>query len=191
MPMRPPILDRYSRSEGGEVLIEVSARRPGDLYNRFDRTSPPRRRDLDPKLVDYLVECARELEHTPAGILIHLDQVPDESTRGRIERSFANFFLYLVELERRKVRSMFRTSAVLFALGVVILWFAEGFGDAVADSGGLLGSVATEGLTVAAWVALWEALAVFCVQWFPLRRNVRLLRGLAEMRIDFSADPVD
>lgn len=47
--------------------------------------------------------------------------------------------------------------------------------------------VFAEGLIVAAWVSLWESLAIFMVEWFPLRKNTKLYRLLAEAELIFVA----
>ena len=43
----------------------------------------------------------------------------------------------------------------------------------------------SQGLTIAAWVSLWEALAIFLVEWFPHRKNIALYRRLARARLVF------
>jgi hypothetical protein len=46
-------------------------------------------------------------------------------------------------------------------------------------------NVFAEGLTVAAWVSLWEALAVLLIEWFPHRKNIVLYRRLANAELVF------
>ena len=72
----------------------------------------------------------------------------------------------------RKLAAMMRTSLLLFCVGVAILFFSvwshqqHVFGDTV------VANVFAEGLTVAAWVALWNALATFLINWAPQRRQM-------------------
>jgi len=40
-------------------------------------------------------------------------------------------------------------------------------------------SIMLEGLTIAAWVALWEAVANLLVHWGPHHRNIRVYRRLS------------
>jgi len=49
--------------------------------------------------------------------------------------------------------------------------------------------VFAEGLTVVAWVALWESLAMFLLEEFPLRKNTALYRRLANAELTFRTGP--
>ena len=54
---------------------------------------------------------------------------------------------------------------------------------------GVVGQVCAEGLTVAAWVSMWEALATFLIQWRPYRRDIRLYRRIAGAEVSFRQCP--
>ena len=54
--MNHPILDRYSRTEDGAIVIEVTTEKVEDLYNNFDRNAPYIKKDLDDELSEYLVQ---------------------------------------------------------------------------------------------------------------------------------------
>ena len=41
-----------------------------------------------------------------------------------------------------------------------------------------------EGLTVAAWVSLWEALATFLIKWMPIRKRLLLYERIATCAIE-------
>ena len=45
--------------------------------------------------------------------------------------------------------------------------------------------IVTEGLTVAAWVSLWEALATFLINWAPHRRQIGMYRRIAAAPVTF------
>jgi hypothetical protein len=49
----------------------------------------------------------------------------------------------------------------------------------------VMGSVFAEGLTVAAWVSLWESLATFLIHWTPRRRRIRLFESIAQSDVLF------
>ena len=98
--MRRDVLGRYERGEDGSTFIDVAAARAEDLYNDFDRTAPYIRRDLDQDLVDYLIDCARELGSRAFVIRFTLGQAPEPDTLSRIRQSVKGFFLYLAEVER-------------------------------------------------------------------------------------------
>lgn len=187
--MRKDVLSRYERAANGSILIDVAAEKAEDLYSDFDRYAPYNRRDLDQNLVDYLIDCARELEREPFTISFALSNPPDDARISRIRRSVNNFFLYLAEVERQKIRQMVRRSLVLFCIGVSILFVAVWVNRLLGEERTVVANVFAEGLTVAAWVSLWEALAIFLIEWFPRLRNIKLYRRLATAESIFHARP--
>ena len=71
--MKRSVLDRYERIVGGSLIIDVSAAQVEELYNDYDRSAPYIRRDLDQDLVDYLIECAKEI--MPEAFVVRLKRV--------------------------------------------------------------------------------------------------------------------
>ncbi len=184
-------LNRYDKDQAGTVLVDVSASRAEDLYNVFDRSSPYSRRDLDESLVDYIIECATELGDEPFAIRVSLASPPAEPMLGRIKGGIRNYFVYRAQVEQREHAQLIRRSLFFFALGLAILllsiWLRQWLGDAPSA----LASVLSEGLTVAAWVSLWEALAGFLINWLPKRKNLALYRRLAAAEVVFSGAAKD
>ena len=122
--MRRDVISRYERNEQGNLILDVAAGRVEDLYNDFDKSAPYIRRDLDQDLADYLIECARELGRVPFTIRFTLTDLPDEPRYSRVRSSLNTYFLYLAETEIQKILQMFRRSAILFAIGLGILFAA-------------------------------------------------------------------
>jgi len=183
--MTHTLLDRYERAVDGRIIIDVTAERVEALYSNFDRSAPFIRRDLDQDLVDYLIDCAREIGNQPFLIRFSLTQAPDESHQGRIRGSIDSYFRYLIESEWMEIRQMFRRSAILFLIGLGILFVSVLVNRWMADSDSVVGMVFAEGLTVAAWVSLWEALAVFLIEWLPYRRTIRIYERLVSAPLQF------
>ena len=183
--MRRDILSRYARDAEGNIVLDVTASRVEDLYNNFDKSAPYVRRDLDQDLADYLIDCARELHRVPFVIRLNLDQPPDEPRLSRIRRSLNTYFAYLAETEIQKILQMFRRSAILFAIGLGILFASVWVNRLLGPERSVTENVFAEGLTVAAWVSLWEALAIFLIEWFPHRKNIVLYRRLAHVKLIF------
>lgn len=183
--MKRDVLNRYERDEQGNIILDVAARRVEDLYNDFDKSAPYIRRDLDQDLADYLIGCARELGRTPFTIRFTLANAPDEAKSLRIRRSVNTYFLYLAETEFQKILQMFRRSAILIAIGLCILFAAVSLNRLLGPERSVTANVFAEGLTIAAWVSLWEAIAIFLVEWFPHRKNVVLYQHMAHAQIVF------
>lgn len=152
--MKKDVLNRYARDAKGYFLIDVSTDRIADLYSDFDRSAPYIKRDLDPELVDYLIECARELGREPFTINFTFTEPLCEQGVSRIKSSINSFFLYLAEVERRKIRQMARRALVLFCIGIAILFVSVWVNEFLGADRSIISNVFAEGLTVAAWVSL-------------------------------------
>ena len=177
------LLSRYARSEHGEIIIDVAASRVQDLYNDFDRHAPYVRRDLDQDLVEYLQDCAKEIGRCPFVIRITLGpgRIPSGEVVTRVKQSVRRFFGYMSELERRKIRRAGLTSLAFLVVGLCIFAVTTLTGGTA--SVGFPWPILREGLTVAGWVAVWEALATFLIRWGAFRRSLRLYHRLAEASV--------
>ncbi|MDT9545957.1 MAG: hypothetical protein HQ516_01460 [Chlorobium sp.] len=176
------ILERYERSDDGRVCIDVAARRVEDLYEDFDKTAPYHRKDLDADLADYLVDCAGEIGGDDFLIRFTLERLLSEDLVRRIRSSVKGFFLYRRELEQASVRTMLRASIGMLVAGVLLLglslWLPGRF-DFTGDVGAFPGGILVEGITIAAWVAIWESLVRFLLTWPPQIRRIRLYGRIA------------
>lgn len=180
------ILDRYSRSDEGMVIIDIAANRLEELYSDFDNTAHFLKKDLEPDLVEYLVESAREIGKEPFGIRFSFAKPVDEEGTSRVCQSISTYFNYLGHLETREIKRMFRASFILLLAGLAILTLAVRTNLYIEHSESVVARVFAEGLTVAAWVALWNALATFLLNWAPHHRQGRLCARIAAAPVLFS-----
>ncbi len=179
------ILERYARAEDGRVVIDIAAGRIADLYDDWDKHAPYLKKELDQGLVDYIIDSVREIGSEPFLIQVSLAAPMDASAVCRVQTSLHNYFLYLRELEARDLRRLTRTSLILFVVGVAILTASVWINSRPSVRDVVLGSVIAEGLTIAAWVSLWEALAMFLVNWAPHRRLIRMYERIAKADVRF------
>lgn len=180
------VLSRYERDADGRFIVDVDADRIEDLYSDFDRRAPYIRRDLEPELVDYITGSVREVGGADVVIRFTLSELPPSEALSRIEHSVHRYFLYLAEVERAEIRKMLRRSSVLLALGLVILSASVWLNQVLGEERSVVANVFAEGLTVAAWVSLWEALAVFLLDWFPRRSDIALFERIAAAPVAFA-----
>jgi len=185
--MKRTILNRYAKASDGRIIIDVAATRVEVLYNDFDKDAPFIRRDLNQDLVDYLIAGARELKRESFILRFTLDQTPDNEKQLRIRQSVNAYFLYLAGCEQQRVLQMFRRSGILFCIGLALLALSVSVNRSFGPERSVVANVFADGLTVAAWVSLWESLAVFLIEWFPLRKNIVLYRLLANAELAFVA----
>jgi hypothetical protein len=181
------IVDRYEQTVDGLVIVDVAARRVEDLYEDFDKTAPYHKKDLDEDLAYYLTECVREIGRVDFVIRFMFECFPSEEFMLRVRTSIHKFFIYQRELERGAMNKMLRKAATLLVIGIIILalslWLNHLF--AVNGTPSFLNTVFAEGLTIVAWVSVWEALATFLLNWPQHLLHIKLFRKIAEAPVQF------
>ena len=115
------------------------------------------------------------------------DRFPSEEFMHRIRTSVQKFFMYQRELERAAMNKMLKTAVTLLMIGIVILGISLWVNHLFAEDGSpsFLKSVFAEGLTIVAWVSVWEALAIFLLNWPQHLSHIRLFRKIAEAPVQF------
>lgn len=183
--MKKSIINRYEFTDKNQVIIDASVRSVEDLYSYFDRTAPYMKKDLDQEFVDYVIDCVREIGKAPFVIRISLIKKPDELLMDRVRSSIKTYFLYLQEVEHRAIRVMLRRSIMLFIIGLALLALAIVARQQFSSSESVLTEVFSQGLTVAAWVSLWEAIANLFIEWHPHRQDIKIYRKVTEAPVIF------
>lgn len=185
MSNKQSVQGRYERDMHGTLCLDVAADKAEDLYNNFDRNAPYIRRDLNQDLADYLTDCAEELLPQTFAIRFTFNRHHDEDTLERIRRSVAAYFQYLAGKERVQMQKMFTRSTLFVLVGIAMLVSSVLLTRWLGVERGVTANVFAEGVNIAAWVALWEALAVFLVDWYPRRKQMRIYMTLAQAPLLF------
>lgn len=183
--MKRTILERYAVTGDGRIVIDVSVRSVEQLYHDFDRTSPYVKKELDQEFVDYLTDCVREIRRTNFIIQISLENEPEESLKDRVGKSIDNYYIYLKELEMRALKAMFNRFLILFGLGIGLLVPAIIATRHLTEGAGVVVEVFAWGLTIAAWVSMWESIALLLLEWHPHRHNIRLFNRIVHAPVHF------
>lgn len=184
--MEKYILERYTHTPDGKVIIDIAASKIEDLFSYYDRSAPYLKKDLDQELVDYIVDACRDIGNAPFILQFSIDNLLDEEAMSRLRQSIPRYFLYLKELEIRDLKRMFRTSTTLLLVGLVLLTLSVWVNLRLETDARVISHVFAAGLTVAAWVSLWEALATFLINWLPHRRRIKRCNRIANAPIHFS-----
>ena len=184
--MKKNILDRYSYTDDGKVIVDITADKIEYLYNDFDKHTPYIKKELDQGLVDYLLDCVREIGNEEFLVKFRFSESVDSELQSRVQTSIHNYFLYLKDLEFREMKQMLRIALILLLAGIAILTLSIWYNDHFTVQGSVINKVFSEGLTVAAWIALWESLATFLINWAPHQRRIRLFKRIARAEVQFS-----
>jgi hypothetical protein len=183
--MKKVILGRYPRLSDGRLIVDVTTTRVADLYNNFDKSAAYAKKELDENLVEYLIESVREIGDEAFAVRFHFAEPATTQLQSRIQTSLHNYFLYLKELETRALLQMLRTAFIFLVVGITILFFSVWVHNLILDEKSVVASVFAEGLTIAAWVSLWEAVAAVLINWRPHRRRIKLCERIARATIFF------
>lgn len=184
--MKKNILERYERTSDGEIIVDISAAKIEDLYDDFDKKSHFLKKDLNQDLVEYMIESVSEIEKEKFIIQFNLETSSDDEAISRVKNSVHTFFIYMQELEARQIKNMIRTSMILLVIGLVLATVSVLLSQSQFMQDSIIVSVIAEGLTVAAWVSLWEALATFLIKWMPHKRKIQLYARIANASIRFN-----
>lgn len=185
--MKKRILDRYEKTPDGSLIIDVAARRVEELYENFDKSAPYHRKDLDDDLVAYLAGCVREIGSADFVVRFTFEQQPSMDLMEMVRSGMHAFFMYQVELEYGAMKKMLRTALLLLLVGIVILAFSLWVNRVFVSSANssFLNRFFAEGLTIAAWVSIWEGFATILLNLAPHLFRIRLFRRIVSASVLF------
>lgn len=183
--MKKDILERYARTADSKVIIDITTEKVADLYHYFDKNAPYLKKDLDQEFVDYLIASANEIGKEDFVIRFRFSAPADDINTSRVQMSIRNYFLYQKELEMRELKRMTRKSLTLFFIGIVILSLSIWVNQQLELHETMVSRLFAEGLTIAAWISIWEALATFLMNWSPHRRQIKLFERISRAPVFF------
>jgi hypothetical protein len=161
--MKPSKLfsENYKIDESTNLyMIEVGLDRYGDIFSDWD-PAPFKRRDIDPDLKIYLEGSSDEIPFRyPIELCFILpngshNELLEEETKQGLKNSF-NFKRYLLGKELKQVNSRILRFIVI---GFALLSVAGIFSRRTEEL--LVLSTLLEGIFIAGWVFLWEAVSLF------------------------------
>jgi hypothetical protein len=167
-----------------EAIIELRVERIDQLFESLD-PSPFHERDLDRNAAAFITNWARDLpEDPPLTILIHVGGSAGHRTLD-VPSAIRTYFGYHADAAGRDLRELFAMGRRYLIIGLVVLTLCILGGQlAVFLLGPTTGALIREGLIILGWVANWKPFQTFLYDWIPVVRRQRLLRRLAEARVE-------
>jgi len=154
-----------------------------DLLDARDPTPVPGK-DLNPYVSEFVLSWAREMALDDIlGLRLHVSEPVEVARAERAEAAMRAAFRYDAGIEERSLHALFREGRVSLLIGLAALAATLVLADSIpADEGFLF--VVKEGLIVAGWVAMWKPIHLFLYDWWPLRREIRMYRRLADVPVE-------
>ena len=184
----PPVTHRYRsryRQEAGRPVVDVRLASLETLFDNRD-PSPFRDRDLDPGLVEFLVESAEDVLSRGPPLLVFWMEKPCEP--AAVDQAVRAHFGYELErLERRRTRER-RAGYLGLFIGVLLISALMSISQLVGLLvKGTFGEAITESLGIAGWVLLWHPVEVLVYDGLPWRRERRVVRHLIAAPLEVRA----
>jgi hypothetical protein len=163
--------------------IEVRVDSLDDLLDERDPTPVPGK-DLNPYVSEFVVSWAKEIPvRDQLTIRLHVSEEVSPERAVRAEESIRAAFEHEIGLAERRLRALFREGRVSLMVGLLALAVSLVGSQVIAASEGV-GVLLREGLIVAGWVAMWKPIQIYLYDWWPIRREIRIYRRLAEAPVD-------
>jgi hypothetical protein len=178
--------DRAGTTACATLDLHINA--AAQLFNSID-PAPFRDRDLDPAVIDYMVDWVEEgAGQGPLAIAITIDQPsPEGDDAALISAAIAENFRHLAAAKRRELSRLFRDGRISFIIGLGFVALAIAIGESIAHviSDERRAQIVADSAVIGAWVALWHPINIFLFDWWPLRRKAKLYDRLraANVRI--------
>jgi hypothetical protein len=176
-------LEAY-RSDRGRYLIEIKLRDIREMFNKLDPV-PFRKKDLDPAAEEYLVSAVREIGSHPSVLLLHVPAATTFENADGLIAAIRHYFTYRAWHTGEQLRLLLWRGLISLIIGMLFLiaclWLRQLL-DVFTEAAGK--SIASEGLLILGWVAMWRPVEIFLYDWWPELGKRLLFLRIARMSIE-------
>lgn len=175
-----------SRRSADSHHIQIRLRDINQLFNTMD-PSPFYEKDLDDDAEQFLVGWAQEFPRgDPLILTIRLCQGPSSQIPDpKIEEAVQHYFSYRAGLIRMEFHRLMRDGRLSLIIGLVFLFACLTSGSLLLQHGPpALERVASEGLTIFGWVAMWRPLEIYLYDWWPVRRRWKIYEKMSHVKVE-------
>ena len=172
-------------------LIELHIAELSLLFNAMDH-SPPRERDLDAKVEEFIVSWARAARRDAQFALqVHVDRPGVSGEVDTVRDAIHEFFRQRSLSATRRLSQLFRVGRTSLLIGVVFLAVAVTLAGLVQRALGEspISALIRESMVIGGWVAMWRPLEIFLYDWWPIRAERKLFDRLSGMPVRITLKP--
>lgn len=182
---REIIEKRYEFTRDDRAIIDISVEEMADLFNSFDKKASFVKRELDQDFVDYIIDSVKELGSREFIIRVSIDQEFNMLQENILRKAVVNYFTYLAQLENRNLRREISKFSMLLILGFSIFTIVSLNKLPDIPEIELWKKLLQEGMVIAGWVTIWEAVSSIIFGWNPyyMKRDIYQRIASAEFRV--------
>ncbi|MGB8861531.1 MAG: hypothetical protein WCC60_19910 [Ilumatobacteraceae bacterium] len=174
-----------THDELNESPIQVRVATVEGIFNPMDPT-PLEERSLNQEVADWIEEWAEDFDKDHE-ITVEI-YVADGRFAGRehaIVNGLHNHFEYRAWQSARQLSKLWREGRISLVIGIAAIATFNAAGRLIGASQNPVIEVIHEGLSVIGWVSMWKPMEIFLYEWWPIRRERRACRRLAECNVTF------
>ena len=170
--------------EKNEFLLEMSLNNFSEVFDEWDG-SIIRKKDLDPELVDYLIEAVTELpSKAKIGISFRLHKKHRDTKLEEITKAvFINYFTFQIHLKNRQIYRLLKRAITYLILGFTFILFAYNLENKTTE---ILFDVLSEGLFIGGWVFVWESISLLFFKMKSVKNITKKYNKIINSRIYFN-----
>ena len=170
--------------QNGNYIIELSLVNYADIFNEWDH-APMRRKDIDPDLLRFLDDSIDDIpmKHNIDICCYFSDQEQNEEREKQIASWFRTFYLFYIELEKKKIRRMVHKALICLVIAAVFFVLSYLGGLYVHNS--MLLYILSDVVIIGGWVFLWEAITFLTFERSSIHQLIRNYRRLADADLSF------
>lgn len=163
--------------------IEMSINNFHELFDEWDG-STIRKKDLDPEMVDYMIEAVRDLpKNANINIIFTIRNQPKNKELEDIAHiAFDQYFNFRIFLNTRKTRRILKTASFYLILGFGFIFSAYKLGGVIEN---LSSSILSEGLFIGGWVFIWESMSLIFFKSASIYKESKRFKKIIACKISY------
>ncbi len=174
-----------THEELNQQHIQVRVASVEHIFNPMDPT-PLEERTLNTEVADWIEEWAEDLDRDqPITVEFHIGDRRLDGREGAITSGLHNHFEYREWQSDRQLSKLWREGRISLLVGLAALAGFNAASRAIGSSENQAVEILHEGLSVLGWVSMWKPIDIFLYEWWPIRRERRACRRLAEATVTF------
>lgn len=174
-----------THEELNQQPIQVRVASVEQIFNPMDPTSLEER-SLNIEVADWIEEWAEDLDRDqPITVEFYVGDGRVQGREAVVAAGLHNHFEYREWQAGRQLSKLWREGRISLVIGLTALAGFNAASRAIGSSGNPVVEVIHESLSVIGWVSMWKPIEIFLYDWWPIRRERRACRRLAEAEVRF------